>query len=84
MPEYEDFVTTVASSRQLGTPLAQALRVQAAEQRRKRAQLAEEEARKAGVKIVLPLALCIFPVLLMLLLGPVIIGLADAFKSLPR
>ncbi|MBI3894108.1 MAG: type II secretion system F family protein [Candidatus Wallbacteria bacterium] len=81
-PELEALATTVATSRQLGTPLANALRSQAAQIRQRRAQEAEEAARKVAVKILFPLAICIFPVLLTLLLGPVVVGMAAALKML--
>ncbi len=82
-PEIDSLVSTVLASRKMGTPLAEALRSQAVQLRRQRAQAAEEEARKAGVKVLFPLATCIMPVLLMLLLGPVFLGLFEAFKKLP-
>ncbi|MBI4869500.1 MAG: type II secretion system F family protein [Candidatus Wallbacteria bacterium] len=78
--EVQTLATSVATSRQLGTPLANALRSQAAQIRQQRAQQAEEHARKLGVKILFPLAFCIFPVLLTLLLGPAVIGMAAVFK----
>lgn len=80
--EVDSAITAIAASRQMGTPLAPSLRSHASQLRQRRAQKAEEEARKAAVKILFPLTFCIFPVLLVLLLGPAVIGLSAVFSKL--
>jgi tight adherence protein C len=54
--------------------------------RNKRRLLAEETAAKIGLKLLFPLIFCIFPTLLMVLLGPAAIQimrtLGPAFSSL--
>lgn len=68
--ELSSFVAAVVQSEQLGVSMANVLRVQADAMRVKRRQLAEEEAQKAPVKMLFPMAFLIFPSLLIILLGP--------------
>lgn len=57
-------------AQRLGTPLAQALSVQAAMLRAERRRAAEARARRLPVLILFPMTLCILPALLILFLGP--------------
>jgi tight adherence protein C len=68
--ELKGVTAALAQSERLGVPVAQTLQVQADELRVKRRQLAEEQAMKLPVKILFPMVTCIFPVLLLVLLGP--------------
>jgi tight adherence protein C len=68
--ELKTVTAALAQAERLGVPVAQTLQVQADELRVKRRQLAEEQAMKLPVKILFPMVLCIFPVLLLVLLGP--------------
>ena len=70
VPDLRNFVFAVTQSEQYGLPVAETLRIQAAELRDKRRQRAEERAVKIPVKITFPLVLCIFPSLFIVLLGP--------------
>lgn len=63
----------IAQAERLGTPLAPVLRVQAAEFRQKKSAYVEKLAMEAPVKMLLPLLACIFPAILIVLLGPVLI-----------
>jgi tight adherence protein C len=60
-------------SEELGTSLTEALRVYSDEMRTQRILSAEEKANALPVKMVLPLGLCIFPVVLMIVMLPVIL-----------
>lgn len=67
-----------------GTSVAAALRIQSDTLRVKRRQRAEEAAAKTTIKIVLPLALCIFPAIFAVILGPAMIQLLRFFAEMNR
>jgi tight adherence protein C len=68
--EMTSFVAAVIQSEQLGVSMAKVLRIQADQMRVKRRQMAEEEAHKAPVKMLIPMALLIFPSLMITLMTP--------------
>ncbi len=70
IPEMTSFVAAIIQSEQLGVSMAKVLRIQSDQMRIKRRQLAEEEAHKAPVKMLIPMGLLIFPSILIILLGP--------------
>jgi tight adherence protein C len=70
IPEITSFVAAIIQSEQLGVSMANVLRIQADAMRVKRRQLAEEEAQKAPIKMLFPMAFLIFPSLMIVLLGP--------------
>jgi tight adherence protein C len=71
--EAASFVTLLRQSLELGTSISQTLRVYGDEMRDKRMSRAEERAAKLPVKLVVPLATCIFPVILVVVLMPVVV-----------
>jgi tight adherence protein C len=73
------FVHSFTHAERYGIPIAQVLRTQATEMREKRAQRAEERAMKIPVKLVFPLVLCILPALFVVVAGPGIIRISNAF-----
>lgn len=75
-----EFVHTVAHAEERGNPLSEVLVIQAQVSRVRRTTRAEEEAAKAGVKMLLPLAF-IFLGLLVLLLAPVMMKLRDQMQT---
>jgi len=70
LPEMTSFVAAVIQSQILGVSLAKVLRIQSDQMRIRRRQHAEEEAHKAPVKMILPMAFLIFPSILIILLTP--------------
>jgi len=78
IPEAKSFATLIQQSEELGSSLVQSLRVYSDEMRQKRLARAEEKAQSLPVKLVLPLALFIFPVILGVTLMPVAIKLFRA------
>lgn len=73
IPEMTSFVAAIIQSEQLGVSLAKVLRIQADQMRVKRRQRAEEEAHKAPVKMIIPMALLIFPSIMIIILTPAVI-----------
>ncbi len=72
-------VTMLTQTDRFGTSIGQALRTHAETSRTKRRQRAEERAAKVGVKLVFPLALCLFPALYVVCFGPVMVRLYRTF-----
>lgn len=68
--EIDSLVAMLVQSDRFGTSVADALRVHADSLRTKRRLRAEEAAAKLPVKLLFPLIFCIFPALLLVLLGP--------------
>ena len=82
----EDVDTLVAmliQSERFGTSVGDSLRVHAENLRHKRRVMAEECAAKIGLKLLFPLIFCIFPTLLMVLLGPATIQISRTLSALP-
>jgi len=71
--EMDSFVAAVIQSEQLGVSMAKILRIQSDDMRIRRRQAAEAEAQKAPVKMLFPMALLIFPTIMLILLGPSIL-----------
>ncbi len=70
IPEMTSFVAAIIQSEQLGVSMAKVLRIQSDQMRMKRRQFAEEEAHKAPVKMLIPMALLIFPSIMIIILTP--------------
>jgi tight adherence protein C len=71
-------VAMLTQTDRFGTSVGQALRIQADTSRTKRRQRAEERAAKIGVKLVFPLALCVFPSVYVVCIGPAVISIYRA------
>jgi tight adherence protein C len=76
--EMTSFIAAVIQSEQLGVSMAKVLRIQSDQMRVKRRQLAEEEAHKAPIKMLFPMALLIFPSLMIVLLTPAALKLMQS------
>jgi tight adherence protein C len=68
--DIDTLVAMLIQSERFGTSMGDSLRVHADNLRNKRRVIAEECAAKIGLKLLFPLIFCIFPTLLMVLLGP--------------
>jgi tight adherence protein C len=71
--DVRSFANAVVQAEQLGTSLAQVLRVQSQRLRVRRRQRAEQAARKVPVKMVFPLVFCLMPSLFIFIIGPIIV-----------
>jgi tight adherence protein C len=80
IPEARSLVALLRQSLELGSNVGEALRIFGDEMRDKRLLRAEEQANKLSVKMILPLAMFIMPVVLMVVLLPVGIRLFTAFR----
>ena len=74
-----EFVSAVVQAEERGNPLAEVLQIQAVSGRQKRSVRAEEQAAKAGLKILVP-CLCVFVCVVLLIGGPMFIGIRTQFK----
>lgn len=72
------FVAAIVQADQLGVSMAKVMRIQSEQMRMKRRQRAEEKARQAPVKIMIPLVFFIFPTILIVLLGPAVLQIRDS------
>src|SRR5687767_11062863 len=75
IPEMTSFVAAIIQSEQLGVSMAKVLRIQSDQMRVKRRQRAEEEAHKAPIKMIIPMALLIFPSIMIIILTPAAISI---------
>ncbi len=81
IPEARSLVALLRQSRELGSDIGEALRVFGDEMRDKRMLRAEEQANKLAVKMTIPLALFIFPVVLMVIMLPMAVRLLALIHS---
>ncbi|MFZ4828565.1 MAG: type II secretion system F family protein [Phototrophicaceae bacterium] len=73
VPDVTTFVAAIIQADTMGVSMAHILRVQSEQMRIKRRQRAQEKAQGAPVKMMIPLALLIFPSIWVVLLGPAIL-----------
>jgi tight adherence protein C len=80
--EIASFVALILQTEQLGMSISDTLHAQADQMRIERRFRAQEQAQKAPIKMLIPMALLIFPALLAVILGPAIPAIMEAFQSL--
>jgi tight adherence protein C len=71
LEEARSFATLLQQSEELGSSLTEALRVYSDDMRHKRMSIAEEKAYSLPAKLSVPLILCIFPVIIIVIMLPV-------------
>jgi tight adherence protein C len=71
LEEARSFATLLQQSEELGSSLTEALRVYSDDMRHKRMSRAEEKAYSLPAKLSVPLMICIFPVILLVIMLPV-------------
>jgi len=76
--EMTSFVAAIIQSEQLGVSMAKVLRIQSDQMRVKRRQRAEEEAHKAPIKMIIPMALLIFPSIMIIILTPAALQIMES------
>ena len=77
IPELKTFIAALAQATQLGIPMNNIMKVQSETLRETRMQMAREKGQEAPVKMLLPMVGLIFPVLFIVILGPVVINVMD-------
>jgi tight adherence protein C len=71
--EVGTFATMLTQADKFGTSIGESLRVFSDDLRHKRRIRAEEMAAKVPTKLLIPLVTCIFPAVIMVILGPAVI-----------
>lgn len=80
--EITSFVALILQTEQLGMSISDTLHAQAEQMRIERRFRAQEQAQKAPIKMLIPMAVLIFPALIAVILGPAIPTLMDVFKTM--
>jgi len=80
LDEAASFNTMLRQSLELGSDIGEALRIFSEDMRDRRLLRAEEAANKLSVKMILPLGLFIFPVVLLVVMLPVVIKLMTVLQ----
>src|SRR5215208_3272640 len=75
LDEARSFATLIQQSAELGSSITEALRVYSDDMRHKRLSRAEEKAYSLPAKLSLPMMVCIFPVIFVVILLPVFVRL---------
>ena len=81
--EVQDLASLTAvlvQSERFGTSIAEALRTYATSMREERSVRAQEAAEKMAVKLILPMAMFIFPVAILIMAGPAFLQLNQALR----
>lgn len=80
--DLRSLVAMLIQTDKFGTSIAKGLRIFSDSLRTKRRQRAEQEAQKAAVKLLFPLACFLFPTLFIAILGPAALNLMDVLSMM--
>jgi tight adherence protein C len=80
--DLHSLVAMLIQTDKFGTSIAKGLRIFSDSMRTKRRQRAEQEAQKAAVKLLFPLACFLFPTLFIAILGPAALNLMDTLGKM--
>lgn len=84
VPELGGFASALIQADELGASIARTLSIQAEQIRIKRRQRAEELAHEAAVKMLFPLVFLMFPSLFIVILGPAVPQILEAFGQVNK
>ena len=79
--DIRSFVALLIQADRYGSSIGKAVRVFAESLRTKRRQRAEQTAQKAALKLVFPLTIFLFPVIILVILGAALLNLIDQFAK---
>lgn len=82
LKDIKGLVTMLIQTDRFGTSIAKGLRVHSDDLRVKRRQRAEEAAAKTTIKLVIPLAIFVFPAMFIVILGPAMLTIMATFGSM--
>lgn len=77
--ELKTFASALAQAEQLGIPINNVMRVQSKQLRATRKAQAQEKGMKATIKMLLPMLVFIFPTIFIIIMGPTVMNILDAF-----
>jgi tight adherence protein C len=80
-PTIRSFARTMAQGETMGVSVSDILKALAVDARTRKRQAAEERAQKAPIKMVFPLAVCIFPGILIVAAGPGVLAVIRALGN---
>ncbi|MBL1263667.1 type II secretion system F family protein [Methylomicrobium sp. RS1] len=75
-------MSAINQSMRFGSSIAETLRVYSEDFRDKRMQAAEEKAAKIGAKLIFPIAVCLLPCFILIVLVPFALSLTKVFKNM--
>jgi tight adherence protein C len=77
----KSFVRAVTQGERLGVSIGHVMRDLAIDMRKRRRQMAEEQAQKTPVKLLLPLVFLVLPTMFIVVLVPPVLELVHGFSS---
>lgn len=80
-PAMGSFVRAVIQGETLGVSIGEIMRAVAVDMRARRRASAEQRAQKAPIKMLFPLAFCVFPAILIILLYPAVVEFKNAIGA---